>query len=370
MSSPRVLQVLPALEMGGVEKGTLEIGRALVERGFHSCVISAGGQLAKPLEQQGSRHFKIDAGKKSLLSLRHVHSIREIIIKEKINIIHVRSRMPAWVVFIAWKTLPEKERPVLISTVHGPYSVNFYSAIMMKAEYIIAISHFIHDYILSNYPETKKKPITIIPRGIDSSVYYPAFKPQADWHCPWQDKLEANKTILTLPGRITHWKGQMDFIELINILKSRGLNIIGIIAGAPHKKRKKFHQSLLDKVRDYGLEDDIRFIGQRNDMREVMSASDIIFSLAKIPEAFGRTALEGLCLGVPVVAYDHGGASEVLGVMFPEGLVTANDVNSVADKTQSLITNKKTIVNQNPFTLDRMLNETLAVYQSALDQQD
>ena len=367
MRQTRILQVLPALEVGGVEKGTVEIAKALIDNNIKSYVLSAGGRLVQELERNGSRHIELDIGKKTPLSFQHIPAIRRLIRTEKINILHLRSRMPAWVVYIAWLSLPESERPKLITTVHGPYSVNGYSAIMMRSEYIIAVSEFIYRYIVENYPVAKTKKIITIPRGVDNTIYHENFKPTADWICPWQENLAIEKkTILTLPGRITHWKGQMDFIEVVKRLKDKGMPVFGIIAGAAHPKRKKFYQSLIDQVTAYQLQDTVHFIGQRNDMREVMAISDVVFSLAKIPEAFGRSALEALSLGTPVVAYDHGGASEVLSKLYPKGLTPANDTKMAADTLMTILATKPDINPQNPFTLKRMINETLAVYTSAL----
>ena len=363
----RVLQVLPALEVGGVEKGTVEIAKALIDNNIKSYVLSAGGGLVHELESNGSRHIELDIGKKTPLSFRHIPTIRHLIQTEKINILHLRSRMPAWVVYFAWLSLPESERPKLITTVHGPYSVNGYSAIMMRSEYIIAVSEFIYQYIVKNYPVAKTKKIITISRGVDNAIYHHNFKPTANWICPWQESLAIEKkTILTLPGRITHWKGQMDFIEVVKSLKDKKMPVLGIIAGAAHPKRNKFYQSLIDQVTAYQLQDTVQFIGQRNDMREVMAMSDVVFSLAKIPEAFGRTALEALSLGTPVVAYDHGGASEVLNKLYPKGLTPANDTKMAADTLMTILRTKPDINPQNPFTLKRMINETLAVYTSAL----
>ncbi len=365
---PAVLQVLPALNVGGVERGTLEVGKALVSKGYSSCVVSAGGRLVEQLEREGSKHFNMDIGKKSPLTFRFIAALRAIIKNNEINIVHVRSRLPAWVAYLALKGIPEKTRPVLISTVHGPYSVNWYSKVMLRADHIIAISEFIKDYIINNYPDTDRTKITVIHRGVDNNIYNADYIIDPDWLCPWSNHAAiSDKKIITLPARITRWKGQLDFVEIIGKLRAKGLPVYGVIAGGAEKRRLNFHDEIQDKIKNMGLESDISMLGQRNDMKEIMKASDLVLSLAKIPEAFGRTALEALSLGTPVVAYDHGGAHEVLTALFPNGLVPANNIELAVDKVAQLCDANITIEKRNPFTLENMLEKTIRVYEHALN---
>ena len=136
----KVLQILPALESGGVERGTLEIAQALVQDGHESWVLSAGGRLVEQLERQGSRHVEWDLGRKSLLSLFQIRKLRHWLALEKFDIVHVRSRMPAWITFFAWKKMPFNARPHLVSSVHGLHSVSRYSEIMCCGERVIVVS--------------------------------------------------------------------------------------------------------------------------------------------------------------------------------------------------------------------------------------
>ena len=209
-----VLQILPALESGGVEKGTLEVAKALVERGYKSLVISAGGQLVNKLEQEGSEHFSWPIGKKSPLTFFLAFKLRRFLRENKINIVHVRSRMPAWVVHLALKLMPESQRPKLVSTVHGFYSVSGYSKIMTYGDKVIAVSKSVKNYILENYPETDKNKIEVINRGIDPESYPFGYKPEEKWikQCYVDYPQLKNKFIITLRGRITRIKGHNDFI--------------------------------------------------------------------------------------------------------------------------------------------------------------
>ena len=365
---PNVLQVLPALEVGGVERGTLELARELVHRGYQSSVISAGGRLVEQLCAAGSQHLQLDIGRKSPLTIRHVSAVKRYILDNDINVIHVRSRMPAWVVYLAWKSIPEANRPLLVSTVHGPYSVNFYSKIMLRSQRVIAISDFIRRYILENYPDTDPGKITLIHRGVDNAVFNPDFKPQTSWLKPWQASAAVGDKIITLPGRITRWKGQLDFIDIIAGLRHHGLAVHGVIAGGAEKRRQGFLDEIKEKIARLQLQAHVSLIGQRDDMKEVMASSDMVMSLAKTPEAFGRTALEALCLGTPVVAYDHGGAHEVLKEMYPAGLCPPDNIEAAVELSCDLLRTPQAIGKNHVFTLENMVNRTIELYEVSLQQ--
>ncbi len=365
-----VVQVLPAMEVGGVERGTLEIAEGLVRAGHRSIVISQGGRLVNQLQSHGSEHIEWPIGKKSLFTLRYIKQLRKLLRDASVDILHARSRFPAWISYLAWKGMNENDRPKFITTVHGPYSVNAYSKIMTRGEEVIAVSKFISDYINSNYRGVSQNNITVIHRGVDSAEFPYGFCPDNDWQKKWNIELGdlRDKFILTLPARITRWKGQADFLKIIQGLKITGIPVYGLIAGAPHPRRIKFFNELKKQVDMLNLKDDVNFIGQRSDLKEVMSISNIVLSLAKEPEAFGRTALESLSLGIPVVAYDHGGASEVLGALFPEGLITPNNIKIAIEKISALYQSKPIINRNNPFTRQSMVQKTITLYERIATQ--
>lgn len=362
-----VLQVLPALDVGGVERGTLEIAKGLVDAGHRSIVVSGGGRLVERLTSQGSEHITLPIGEKSLLTFLLVKKFRQLLRDKSVNVLHVRSRMPAWISYMAWKGMDKDERPKLISTVHGPYSVNAYSKIMVRSEEIIVISQFIKNYVINNYKDVNQEKLTVIHRGIDIDEFPFNYVPDSNWQKKWADKYAhlKNKLVLTLPARITRWKGPEDFLLIINKLKQAGLPVHGLIAGGPHPKRIKFLASLQDQVQRLGIQDSVSFIGHRDDLKEVMAISNIVLSLAKEPEAFGRTALESLSLGTPVVAYDHGGASEVLGALFPAGLVEANNIDAATKKIMSFYQSTPAINQANPFTRQGMIAGTIGLYEKS-----
>ncbi len=360
-----VLQILPALDVGGVERGTLEIAQALVKAGHRSIVISAGGRLVQQLRDEGSEHIDMAVGKKSLWTLKYVQELRALFRKEKVSVVHARSRLPAWISWLAWHGMNPVNRPRFITTVHGPYSVNPYSRIMVRGERIIAISEFIRDYILKNYSGIDPAVINVIPRGVAPEQFPHGYKPSATWLASWQEKYPhlAGKFLMTLPARITRWKGHEDFIEILQQAVQHGLSVHALVAGAPHGRRQTFYEELIRKAGLYGLANHITFLGHRDDLREIMAVSDVVFSLAQEPEAFGRTALEALSLGVPVIAYDHGGASEVLSALFPAGRVSPLNTRAAFQLLEQFIAARPVVPARNPFTLERMTSNTLALYE-------
>ena len=362
-----VVQLLPALDSGGVERGTLEIAKELVKHGHRSIVISAGGQMVDELINSGSEHVQLDIGRKSLFSLRHIAFLRKYFEQENIDVVHARSRLPAWLTYLAWKKMDAYCRPRFITTVHGCYSVNRYSEVMTKGQSVIAISEFILKYITDNYSTVDKNKIAIVHRGV-SEVEFPfAFKADEKWLKLWheQHSILANKLVLTLPGRVTRRKGHEDFLDVLHHLKRQNIPVHGLILGGAEQQKKAYLKELKNKARSLCLEKEITFLGHRNDVREIMSVSNIVLSLSKEPEAFGRTALESLCLGTPVIAYDHGGAAEILARMYPHGCVKPHDIQAVSDKIRSFYKQPVRVSNKNCFPLEKMLNDTLALYTKA-----
>jgi glycosyltransferase involved in cell wall biosynthesis len=365
-----VMQMLPALESGGVERGTLEVGKYLVEHGHRSIVISAGGRLVEQLEREGSEHVAWEVGRKSPLTLlRFVGRLRCFLHDEKVDILHVRSRMPGWVCYLAWRGMDPAMRPHLVTTVHGPYSVNRYSAVMSRGERVIAISDMIAAYIRTNYPRVAPEHIRLIPRGVDPAQFPHGYQPTAAWLTRWRaDYPElAGRKLIVLPARITRWKGQEDFIQLMSRLVAAGHDVHGLIVGEAHPRRREFMLELQRQCRALGLENRITFTGHRGDLKEVMAASDIVLSLSREPEAFGRVTLEALSLGKPVIAYDHGGVSEQLAAMLPEGAIPVGDIDAAAKKAADWLLQPPDVPTQNPFTLARMLAATLDIYRELAD---
>jgi len=362
----KVIQMLPALESGGVERGTLEVAAELIRRDHQSIVISAGGRLTQELIERGTKHYRWDIGVKRLSTLKWIGRLRKLLIEEKPDILHLRSRLPAWIGYLAWRGIPASARPHLVTTVHGPYSINKYSAVMTRGENVIAVSNSIRDYILSNYPKTDPAVIKVIHRGVDRNVFSYGYKPPTSWLQKWNTEHPQiqNKYLITLPARISRWKGHEHFVKIIEKIKEYGIPVHGMIVGDAHPAKVDFERELKAHIQSAGLINDISFTGFRKDIREIMSISDAVLSLSLNEEAFGRTTLEALSLGIPVVGYNHGGVEEQLLEIFPEGAVEPGDFSAAASILTSWYKSRPTVLTDHDFTLEKMLADTIQVYES------
>ncbi|MFC4486644.1 glycosyltransferase family 4 protein [Tepidiphilus baoligensis] len=369
-----VVQMLPALQAGGVERGTLEIAQALVEAGHRSIVISGGGRLVEPLVRGGSEHFTWDVGRKSPWTLlRYVRRLRALLCAEHVDILHLRSRMPAWVGYLAWRGMRPEERPRLVTTVHGFYRVGRYSAVMTRGEAVIAVSNSIRDYLLQHYPDVPPERIHVIPRGIDPAHYPRGYQPSAEWFAHWYEQFPQTqgKRWLTLPARLTRLKGHETFLELIATLRERFPDIHGLIVGGEDARRTAYAAALRHQVQVLGLAQHVTFTGHRSDLREILAASAIVYSLSRQPESFGRTTLETLALGRPVIGYAHGGIGEQLSSLFPIGAVPPGNFAALVTTSERMLAEPFPAPADLPaeYTLSAMCQGTLAVYHRLAAQQ-
>lgn len=362
----KIVQILPELNAGGVERGTLELAAFLTAAGHQALVISHGGRLVPELERCGARHHTLPVHRKNLASLWQVRRLRRILTDERPDIVHLRSRVPGWLTWLAWRGMDPRTRPQLVSTVHGFYSVNRYSAIMTCGERVIAVSDSVRRYVLDHYPKVPAAKLRVIPRGIEPQQYHPAYQPPADWLAAWQAAHPqlAGKRLLLLPGRITRLKGHEQFFELLAALVADGWPVHGLVVGDTHPKKRAYLAELHQLVERLGLTETIDFLGHRGDLQELMAISEIVFGLSRQPEAFGRTVLEALALGKPVVGYNCGGVGELLGRLFPAGGVPPGDRQQLLETTRTILAapSRPAPVGP-PFTLDAMCRATLAVYE-------
>jgi len=214
-----ILQLLPKLSTGGVERGTVQIAEALVKENHRSLVVAEKGPLTEELLDTGSEYINWPIGKKTPSAFFFIDKLQKLCLSEGVDIVHARSRLPAWIARIALSKIEKTQRPLWITTVHGPYTVGLYSQVMVSGQKVIAISNFIRDYILSNYKHVDGKRIVTIPRGVDEKTHFFSFSPDKTWRVRWQQELgaKANLPILTLPARLTRWKGQSNFIEILRV---------------------------------------------------------------------------------------------------------------------------------------------------------
>ncbi len=363
----RILQALPALRSGGVERGTVEFAAELVKQGHDSFVLSSGGPMVADLEQRGSTHLTQPIHRKSPVSFGQIRPVRELLRSIRPDVVHVRSRMPAWIVWLAWRGLPVGERPALVSTFHGMYSVNPYSAIMSKAEHVIAVSECVRDYVLKNFPVPGDQ-LTVIQRGVDVDSFQSRGL-DAGWLEAFQAEFPhlVGKRLVMMPGRISRWKGQRLFLEAMDILTRDRDDLHGLIVGGVEPGKDRFMNELMEARTSLGLETKVTFLGQRNDISELYRLSSLVCHMSTKPEPFGRTVTEALASGTPVAAFNRGGAAETLQACFPEGLVTPDDLPAFVRTARSLLDNPTPAIHiPQKFRLQAQTEATIAIYKSLL----
>ena len=362
MQGMKVVQVLPALASGGVEQGTLEIAAALVAAGHESVVVSAGGRMVAALENAGSRHVRWNIGRKHPATLLRVGAFRRWLAGEQPAILHARSRLPAWVAWLAWRGMPPHARPRFVTTVHGLYSVNAYSAVMTRGERVIAVSDTARDYVRRNYPRLDETRLRTVYRGVAPERFHRGFQPSTAWTEAWRRERPqlAGKALVTLPGRLTRLKGHHDFLHIMRAVAKNHPAAVGLVVGGADAKHRAYEAEL----KAQGAE--LVFLGHRDDLREIMAVSAAVVSLSTHPESFGRTVLEALSLCTPVVGYAHGGVGEVLAQVFPPGRVAPGDQIAAASALGRVLgdpAEARAAVRAHEFTVARMCTETLALYE-------
>lgn len=361
----KVMQLLPELNSGGVERGTLEIARALVAAGHESLVVSNGGRMVSQLEAEGSTHLTLAVHKKALSSLWQIRPLRKLILQHQPDIVHVRSRVPAWLTHFALKGIAKDKRPHLISTVHGFYSINRYSQIMTQAEKVIAVSDSVVQYITDHYKNCPPEDIVRIYRGIDPDAFPHGYQPSAQWfNQTLKDFPELeNKQLICLPGRITRLKGHETLIALIEKLQTQYPNLHAIVVGGADPKKEAYLKEMHSTIQSKGLSERITFVGHRSDIREWLAFSDLVLSLSSQAETFGRTALEALSVGTPVIGWNRGGVAEILSNVYPQGLVPVDDETALLEALKLHLDLPQQVEPITMFSLKDMCDQTLALYE-------
>ncbi len=329
----KVMHLLPSLASGGVEQVVLELCEALQNGGDESIVVSAGGRMVPDIEATGARHVTMPIGKKSIKTLLQIRKLRKLILAEKPDVVNIHSRVPAWVGHRAISGIPLSQRPKVVSTFHGYYSVNFYSAIMTKGDKIIAVSDFIRQHICEAYPKTDMSKVVVIPNSVDTAYHYPEYRPSDAWYEAWYKQFPEvkGKYVICLPARVTRHKGAAHLEPILLGLKKRGIPAHALIVGETKKGKEALRQELTESYAKAGLTQDVTWTGLRRDIRDVMMASNVILSLNLVPEAFGKTTLEALALGRPTAGYQAGGVGEQLDTLLPAGKVPTGDTDKMVE---------------------------------------
>jgi glycosyltransferase involved in cell wall biosynthesis len=310
---PNILQVIPTLNISGAEQGCFDVANYLTKNGFTSNIITSSGYRIEQLEKNGSIVNRIPVHSKNPLTMIiNIFRIVKIVKKNNINIIHARSRAPAWSCYFVAKIAKIK----FITTFHGTYNFNnkikkFYNSIMIRSDYIIAISEFIHNEIKSKYAYSKKN-LSVISRGIDIEYLDPSKTDYKKVKKIIKDHDIKNDSIkLVLPGRVSGWKGHNVAIEAMAHLKDKSSNDFELIFVGP-ADNLKLKNNLLQKISELKLENCVKFVGPSKEMNLVYSLADIVLSCSTDPEAFGRIPVEAQAMGKVIIASNHGGHTETI----------------------------------------------------------
>ena len=303
--------MLPALEEGGVECETVELAGYLVSQGHRSLVISAGGRMVPALTTAGTIHHTWPhIGEKSPRCLQYFLTLRRFLIENQVDILHLRSRLPAWVGYLVWKSLPRNKRPYLVTTFHGFHSINAYSAIMAKGQTVIAVSRCIAEHIKDAYGVSDSR-ISVIYGSYDRNFFdlQQVEKERMDVLRNQWGIAKDNAPVILLPGRITRLKGHGFFIR--SLARIQHLPWIAICTG-DLAQNPDLAVELQDMAVRSGLAGRIRFTGYCQDMPAALKMAQVVVSSSIKPESFGRIAVEAQAMETPVIATAHGGSLETV----------------------------------------------------------
>ncbi len=377
ITKPVIVQILPALNRGGVERGTVEVADAIVKNGWKSIVISNGGLLTSQLKRVGATVYEVPVHcKNPFLWGSARRQVKRILQQEGADIVHVRSRAPAWIALPAANSLGI----ATVSTVHSKFAPanifkKIYNGKMLKADRVIAISHFVENEIFTHYGKSGvAEKLSVIHRGVDLGMFDPkAVNQQRIIAEADRLGLPDDKSIIMLPARATSWKGHEILIQALAQLSDKDaiLMLLGIEDGPP-----AYAEKLRTMAVRYGLGGRVRIGAGSRDMPAALMLADVVAMPSIKPEPFGRVAIEALAMGRPVVAFRHGGAVESIDEGRTGWLADPLSVDSLAEALQtalSLTPRKRRALAKDArqqmtdqFSKDMMCERTLAVYKSLL----
>jgi glycosyltransferase involved in cell wall biosynthesis len=370
---PAVLQVLPRLVTGGVERGTVEVAAALVVAGWKAVVASEGGPMVHEIERAGALHVELPLASKNPVTMRrNIERIAQVVRRERIDILHARSRAPAWSALAAAR----RTGCHFVTTFHNAYGDETwlkrrYNAVMAEGERVIAISRFVAEHAMRVYGVPADK-LRIIERGVDFGRFDPervsaerVIRLAREW------QLADGVQVVMLPGRLTRWKGQLVLVEALARLGRRDLRCVLVGTGD-----SRYRQQLIDTIARRGLGGLFQIIEDCRDIPAAYMLADVVVSASTRPEGFGRIIAEAQAMGRPIIATDHGGAREIVLDRVTGWLVPPDDPGALGGAIAAALAltpeermglAQRAIAHMRAhFTTQAMTDRTLAVYEEIL----
>lgn len=377
---PVILQMIPELGPGGAEQGCLDVAAAIVESGGKAIVISQGGTRLRELARGGAIHIDMPIKSKNpLMVLKNASTLSRIIRNHRVNIVHARSRAPAWSAYLACRKLRRQGYAVhFMTTCHAPYNITgrmkrWYNSVMAKGERVIAISEYVADYLRQNYMIAPDS-IRVIHRGIAIDKFHPtAVTPRRLIQLSQEWRIPDGSNIVMLPGRLTRWKGHSVLIDAMERLNRPDL--FCVLIGAD-QGRKAYRKELEELITAKDLGSQIRIVDHCTDMPAAYMLATVVVCPSTDPEGFGRVPVEAQAMGRPIVATAHGGAQETIIKGETGWLVTPGDAIELANAIEealSLTPMQRAVLATKAmahiaglFTRERMVDQTLDVYAELL----
>lgn len=373
---PVVLQVLPSLSTGGAERGCVDVAVALAAAGARPLVASSGGAMIRELDRAGVEHIKLPLDSKTPWGIyRNAGRLAEIIERHGVEVVHARSRAPAWSAWLAARRTGAR----FMTTFHAPYNFkgrikHAYNAVMARGERVIAISEFIRGHILANYP-VPPEAIRVIHRGIDPSIFAPDRVTQPRLiQLAQQWRLPDDRPVILLPGRLTRWKGQLDMIDALAALGRRDVSCV--LVGSD-QGRTGYRRELEARIAHHDLGGVVHIVDHCSDMAAAYALATVVVSASREPEAFGRVIVEAQAMGRPVIVTNIGAVMEtvvpgetalVVPPLAPEALAGALDRALAMTGEERAAQAERAMAHvATGFSKEQMCGETLAVYRDLAD---
>ena len=371
-----MLQIVPSLITGGVERGTVDVANAITAAGWKAVVASEGGPMVREITRTGGQHVVLPLSSKNPLTMyRNVKRLEDLIREVGADIVHARSRAPAW---SAWAAAANTGAH-FVTTFHGTYSLGGfglkqrYNSVMAGGERVIAISHFISEHLQRLYGVSPNR-IRVIHRGIDMDIFNPAnVSPERIIALAQKWRLPDGYKVIMLPGRLTRWKGQSVLIEALALL---GRHDIRCLLVGSDQGRTGYRKELTDLIAARGMTDVVHIVDECNDMPAAYMLTDVAISASTDPEAFGRVVVEAQAMGHPVIASDHGAPRETVIPGQTGWLVEPGNPAALAEALAHFLSmseaDRHTVAEtakafvRDRFARETMCNATLDVYREVL----